>query len=251
MQILSVRSIFKIVTTYPVARLSGAPTEGHDMTSSLTQKAASHQDSAGPAAPHRGRRLKRALGIAALATVAAAVGGYVWLDATSQVRNTGEAECADLTASGDARHSDHEAVCGVLASLVDAWNANDAKAYGSLFTEDATYTTFVGSHYQGRKDIAAGHEALFAGFLKDTKLADTFLDIRFVSADTAVVTGRGDTYTGDEPAPGKLSKVQTYTLVREADGEWRVAAFHNTKRQPVMERISFLLAPDTRPAAER
>jgi uncharacterized protein (TIGR02246 family) len=97
----------------------------------------------------------------------------------------------------------------------------------------------------------AGHEALFSGFLKDTKLANSFLDIRFLSADTAVVTGCGDTYTGDEPAPGRLSKVQTYTLVREADGAWRIAAFHNTKRQPVMERISFLLSPDTRSAAEK
>lgn len=153
--------------------------------------------------------------------------------------------------SGSAQPGERDAVCGVLASLVDAWNDNDAEAYGRLFTEDATYTTFVGSHYQGRKDITDAHRALFAGFLKDTELADSILDIRFLTPDTAIVTGRGDTYTGDRPAPGKLSKVQTYTFVREASGEWRVAAFHNTKRRPVMERISFLLAPDTRPAAEK
>lgn len=223
------------------------------MTSSLTQPAPSPEDStrSEPGTPRRRRRLERTVGIAALALVAATVGGYAWLDATSEIHNTGEAECTDLAVSGAEQHDGHDAVCGVLTSLVDAWNANDAEAYGRLFTEDATYTTFVGSHYQGREDIAAGHQALFEGFLKDTRLADSFLDIRFLTADTAVVTGRGDTYTGDEPAPGKLSKVQTYTLVREADGEWRVAAFHNTKRQPVMERISFLLSPDTRPAAER
>lgn len=201
--------------------------------------------------PGRRRRLKRALGLATLALAVVSGGGYLWLDATSDIHNAGEAECADVAASGADRRTDREAVCGVLASLVDAWNDNDAEAYGLLFTEDATYTTFVGSHYQGRQDITDAHEALFAGFLKDTRLADSVLDIRFPSADTAILTGRGDTYTGDEPTPGKLTKVQTYTLVREADGDWRIAAFHNTKRRPVMERISFLLAPDTRPAAEK
>jgi len=40
-------------------------------------------------------------------------------------------------------------------------------------------------------------------------------------------------------------------VVREADGVWRIASFHNTQRQRVFERLSFLLAPDTRPQAER
>lgn len=146
---------------------------------------------------------------------------------------------------------DRAAITAVLTDLVAAWEHKDAAAYGRLFTEDATYTTFVGTHYQGREDIVASHDALFKGFLKGTRLADSILDIRLVSADTAVVTSRGDTYTGKAPAPRKLSKVQTYTLVRTTTGEWRIAAFHNTKRRPVMERISFLFAPETRPAAEK
>ncbi|MFE3557305.1 SgcJ/EcaC family oxidoreductase [Streptomyces sp. NPDC059193] len=198
------------------------------------------------------RRLKRAAGISALALAGLGGGGYLWLDATSDVRRVGEATCVGVTptgASAETRSGDRDAVCGVLESLVDAWDHNDADAYGALFTKDATYTTFVGSHYEGRSDIVNAHQALFDGFLKDSKLADSFLGIRFLSADTAVVTGRGDTYTDDEP--GELSKVQTYTLVREADGQWRIAAFHNTQRQSVMERISFILSPDTKPEAEK
>lgn len=198
--------------------------------------------------PVRARRIKQALGVSALALVVG--GGFLWLNATSDVHTTGAA-CADVTGTGAATAAERDAVCATLASLVDAWDAHDAEAYGALFTEDATYTTFVGTHYQGRQDIADAHEALFAGFLKDTRLADSILDIRFLTADTAVVTSRGDTYTGDRPAARKLSKVQTYTLVRRPAGQWQVAAFHNTKRRPVMERISFLFSPDTRPVAER
>ncbi|MFD8527647.1 SgcJ/EcaC family oxidoreductase [Streptosporangium canum] len=201
------------------------------------------------------RRLKRALGISAVALAAVGGGGYLWLDATSDVHNLGTAACTSVTptaAGAETRTGDRDAVCGVMTSLTDTWGRGDAEGYGALFTKDATYTTFVGSHYEGRADIVNSHKALLSGFLEDSKLAGTYLGIRFLSADTVVVTGRGDTYTGtDKPEASELSKLQTTTLVREADGQWRIAAFHNTQRQSVMERISFILSPDTKPKAEK
>lgn len=140
---------------------------------------------------------------------------------------------------------DRTAVTSVIGALVDAWNRQDAEAYGRLFTEDATYVTWVGTHYRGRRDIVASHHALFTKFVKGTKLADEILDLRFLGPDTAVVTGRGEIYKGDRPA--KLTKVQTYVLVRAADGGWRIAAFQNTKRKPLMEAVSFRFAPDLVP----
>lgn len=144
---------------------------------------------------------------------------------------------------------DRNAVTAVIAALVDAWRRHDADAYGAQFTEDATYVTFVGTHYQGRRDIVDSHRTLFAGFLKGTRLADEILDIRFHGPGVAVVTGRGDTYKGGRPK--KLTKVQTYTLVRDRDGQWRIAAFHNTKRKPLMEAVSFTFAPDLVPASRK
>lgn len=143
---------------------------------------------------------------------------------------------------------DRAAIAAVLADLVDAWGRHDADAYGALFTEDATYVTFVGTHYQGREDIAESHRTLWEKFARGTKLADELLGIRFLGADAAVVTSRGDTYKGEPPA--KLSKVQTYTFVRQA-GHWRIAAFHNTKRKPLMEAISFKSAPGLIPLAAK
>ncbi|MEU4251973.1 SgcJ/EcaC family oxidoreductase [Amycolatopsis sp. NPDC026612] len=140
--------------------------------------------------------------------------------------------------------TDRTAVTAVLDSLADAWGRGDADAYGAHFTEDATYVTFVGTRYTGRDDIAGSHRVLFEKFLKGTKLAHEVLDVRFLGADVAVVSTSGDTHKGAQP--GKLSKVQTYTLVRD-NGRWLVAAFHNTQRKPLMERISFAFAPDTKP----
>ncbi|MEW1691385.1 SgcJ/EcaC family oxidoreductase [Streptomyces sp. NPDC091265] len=144
---------------------------------------------------------------------------------------------------------DATAVRAVIASLIDAWGRHDAEAYGARFTADATYTTFVGTYYRGRADIVESHRTLFAKYLKGSRLADEVLEVRFYGPDTAVVTSRGDTYKGRRPK--RLSKIQTYTVVREADGQWRVAAFHNTKRKPLLEAISFRTAPGLVPAAHR
>ncbi|MFG2712090.1 SgcJ/EcaC family oxidoreductase [Streptomyces goshikiensis] len=144
---------------------------------------------------------------------------------------------------------DTAAVRAVITSLVDAWQRHDARAYGAQFTADATYITFVGTRYQGRADIVESHRTLFEKYLKGTRLADEVLDVRFYGPDTAVVTGRGDTYKRGRPR--KLTKIQTYTLVREPDGKWRIAAFHNTKRKPLLEAISFKTAPGLVPSAHQ
>ncbi|WP_280434214.1 hypothetical protein [Nocardia carnea] len=67
------------------------------------------------------------------------------------------------------------------------------------------------------------------------------------SDDRGEVAARGDTYEGG--VPDSLAKIQSYTLVRQDDA-WRVAAFHNTERGKVMERIQFLWYPETRPTVE-
>lgn len=196
----------------------------------------------------RRRTIVRALGATTVVLGIAGAVGYLWLGYTSEVRATGVTECASVVPDGGTE-ADLRAVCATLSAMTAAWDRNDADAFGATFTENATYTTFIGTHYQGRADLTEAHRALFSGFLKGSELADSFLDVRFYGADVAIVTSRGDRYDDDKPA--ELSKTQTYTLVREPDDQWRIAAFHNTQRQPRMERISFLFDPATKPLAER
>lgn len=136
----------------------------------------------------------------------------------------------------------------LIASLIDAWGRHDAEAYGAHFTVDATYITYMGTCYRSRRDIVESHRALFGNFLKGTQLSSEIIDMRFFGSNTAVVTSRGDTYKGKPPQT--LNKIQTYTLVREADSQWRIAAFQNTKRKRLLETITFKFAPGTIPAAD-
>jgi uncharacterized protein (TIGR02246 family) len=201
----------------------------------------------------RGRTRRRwgllGLGAVGLALVVG-VTIYLWLRATSDVRQVGTS-CADAPATGSpTSESDARAgICRTLDALVASWNRGDAAGYGARFTDHATYAAFTGTVYEGREDIAAGHAALFAGVLRGSRLDARYLSIDFPAPGVARVLARGDTYEGDTP-PATLSKVQTYLMV-EQGGDWKVAAFHNTQRAPVMERIQFLVDPGSRPLLER
>ncbi|GLY64972.1 hypothetical protein [Amycolatopsis taiwanensis] len=56
---------------------------------------------------------------------------------------------------------------------------------------------------------------------------------------------RGANYKGTKPS--NLDKIMTYTLVR-TESDWKVTAFQNTKRKPLMEAISFKFQPASKPA---
>ncbi|WP_157249378.1 SgcJ/EcaC family oxidoreductase [Nonomuraea typhae] len=141
--------------------------------------------------------------------------------------------------------TDLTAIQDVIARSQEAWNRGDGAAYGACFTADATDVTFVGTLYQGGGEVGRAHQALFDSFLKGTKLTVEIVGIRRYGADAAVVVTRGDVAKG---TPKKLSKLATYTVVREADGQWRIAAVQKTQRKPLMEAVSFLFKPASKPA---
>jgi uncharacterized protein (TIGR02246 family) len=143
------------------------------------------------------------------------------------------------------RTDDIAAISALLDELVEAWDRGDGAAYGAAFTTDASYITYVGTRYHGGAEIGRAHQALFESFLKGTRLASQIANIRFYGVDVAVVLTRGDTY---KKRPRRLRKVQTYTLVRQADGHWKIAAFQNTMRKPLMEAISFRFKPASKPS---
>ncbi|MCF3137110.1 SgcJ/EcaC family oxidoreductase [Streptomyces olivochromogenes] len=150
-----------------------------------------------------------------------------------------------------ARAADATAVHTLLERSCAAWANGDGAAYGEQFTTDATDVTYVGTAYHGGTEIGRAHQALFDSFLKGTRLIVEITDLRFYGTDTAVVVTRGDVRKGGPKAdddPAKLGKLATYTVVREADGRWRIAAVQKTQRKPLMEALSFRFQPATRPA---
>ena len=140
---------------------------------------------------------------------------------------------------------DRCAVDALLARMERTWAAGDADGYAACFAPDATYVIFVGTTYRGRDEIARTHASLFTSFLRGTRIHATVLDVRFPAPRTAVVVTCGD--VGKRPPRDARAKVQTLTLVREGD-DWLCTAYQNTKTHRLMERVSFALRRDLRPA---
>ncbi|MFI6454687.1 SgcJ/EcaC family oxidoreductase [Streptosporangium amethystogenes] len=122
-----------------------------------------------------------------------------------------------------------------LSRVADAWGDGDPDRYAALFTEDADYTAFDGTHMMGRRAIADGHRALFAGIMRGSRMTMREPGIRFLTPDVAVVCALGGIVMRwqrgrTEPSAKRLSAV-TFVLVRQGD-DWPVTAFQNTRYRP-------------------
>ncbi|RBQ18759.1 DUF4440 domain-containing protein [Spongiactinospora rosea] len=122
--------------------------------------------------------------------------------------------------------SDHAEITGMLTRLAEAWNAGDATTYAALFTEDADYITFDGTHTKGREIIESVHRRLFEGPLKGSTMAVGGGEATFKPlADGAMlVISRGGTTLADR----LRASIVSFTAVRTPEG-WRFASFQNTR----------------------
>jgi uncharacterized protein (TIGR02246 family) len=134
-----------------------------------------------------------------------------------------------------ANHSpDETAVRALYQQLMDGWNQGSGAAFAAVFTEDGDLVGFDGTHFKGREQIAPFHQQLFDKWLKGSRLVGEVKDVRFLSPDVALMHAVGRTVMRgkSEPTPERDS-IQTLVATRQEDGEWRLAAFQNTRLHPV------------------
>ena len=82
--------------------------------------------------------------------------------------------------NGDQR-ADEDAIRALVDQQIKGWAAGNPAAYASVFTTDADYITFVGSHHIGRDAIAASYGPLFKKLLKGTQLRIDISRVRFLT----------------------------------------------------------------------
>lgn len=142
-----------------------------------------------------------------------------------------------VTIEAYTQSDDERKIRRVFERLSGAWNIGDAKQFASLFTEDCDYITFRGQHIIGRKNNEELHEQLFKTFLKNTTLATEMKQIKFISEDVAVVHCLGAVSSTLKNNATK-NKINTNVLVK-TNGEWKIAAFHNSKieKKGIMESV--------------
>ena len=121
---------------------------------------------------------------------------------------------------------DEQAIRDVIAAVEAGWNDHDGSAFAASFAEDADYVVIDGRYIKGRTIIAAGHQQIFDTIYRDTRNAGTVHSIRFLADDVAVAHVEWNlTYA----QTGAVQKAMTTLVLTEADGDWSIAAFHNTQ----------------------
>lgn len=135
---------------------------------------------------------------------------------------------------------DNAAIHSLLERIVDGWNRGDAEAMAAVFDEDADYIVFNGIVLKGREQIAKVHQQLFDTVLKGTRLGGASQGeggpgntVRFLTPDVALVHSRGGVQKpGQSEASPEQYSIQTFVVVKR-NGEWTIAAFQNTRIQPL------------------
>jgi uncharacterized protein (TIGR02246 family) len=127
-----------------------------------------------------------------------------------------------------------KAIGALFAKMCEAWNKGNGELFGSCFTEDADYVTFMGQHLKGRKQIADVHQMLFAGPLKGSVMVSSTtadLQLRFITPDVAVVHAIGEVHLPvPSDDPNDRGSINTNVVIKENE-EWKLTAFHNCRIQ--------------------
>lgn len=132
---------------------------------------------------------------------------------------------------------DHEIARYVLDTF-GLWG--DATAYAARFTAESDYVAFDGSHHRGRAANIALHEPLFAGVLYGTRIIGEIESVRSIAPGVAVVHASGAVvWPWHREVPRARRSRQTLLVVRN-EGALAIAAFHNTRVEPVRIPPSWL-----------
>jgi uncharacterized protein (TIGR02246 family) len=129
---------------------------------------------------------------------------------------------------GQTGETDERAIRAVMDRFVDAWNHHDAKAFATVFAEDADFTNWRGTGASGRSKIEAFHAPVFATIFSKSHLEYTDIKTRFVRPDVATVdvhwkmSGAIDAQGNPRPErEGLLSFVMANSA-----GQWEIVVMH-------------------------
>jgi len=131
--------------------------------------------------------------------------------------------------AGQTGETDERAIRAVMDRFLDAWNHHDAKAFATVFAEDADFTNWRGTGASGRTKIEAFHAPVFATIFSKSHLEYTDIKTRFVRPDVATVdvhwkmSGAIDAQGNPRPErEGLLSFVMANSA-----GQWEIVVMHN------------------------
>jgi uncharacterized protein (TIGR02246 family) len=127
----------------------------------------------------------------------------------------------------DNRAADEAAIQAVLVDSYRAWDAGDAEGMVADYTAEAT-AIMTGSLRGSRDEIRDSMALAFEGPLKGTSTYNKQLSIRFLGDDAAIVISESGILFGGATEVPDEGKVNATWVFAKRDGQWLVAAYHNS-----------------------
>ena len=127
----------------------------------------------------------------------------------------------------DTRAHDEVAIQAVLVDSYGAWEAGDADGMVANYTADAT-AVLPGSLRDSREVIRESMALAFAGPLQGSSTFNKQLSLRFLGRDAAIaISESGILFAGETEVPDER-KVNATWAFEKRDGQWLIAAYHNS-----------------------
>lgn len=139
--------------------------------------------------------------------------------------------------------SDETAIRELIRRQQDGWDSGDPRLYADVFTVDADYVSFLGSHLHGRDAIAASYAPLFRKLLHGSRLNIEITQVRFLNSDVALVHATAAVIRRGR-RNHRTSRINTSVAIRTTDG-WLLTASQNTTRRPLAEALVHKLTSRT------
>lgn len=137
--------------------------------------------------------------------------------------------------------ADETAIRQLIRRQQNGWDSGDPTLYADVFTTEADYVTFLGSHHHGRDAIAASYAPLFRKLLQGSRLTIEIKQVRFLTPDVALIHADA-AVTKRGRRNRRPSRINTSVAVRTGDG-WMLAASQNTTRRRLVETLLQKLTP--------
>jgi uncharacterized protein (TIGR02246 family) len=120
------------------------------------------------------------------------------------------------------------ALSQVPQRIIAAWADNDADAFASVFTEDATLILPNDIYLTSREEIRSFMAGAFTGPYQGTKVFGQPLSVRSIGGGVAVVITRGGVLKPGETEVSAEEAIRATWVVTKQSGEWLIAAYQNT-----------------------
>jgi uncharacterized protein (TIGR02246 family) len=119
-------------------------------------------------------------------------------------------------------------IAQAIIDRIDAAWEHQGVVPPDVLTDDALYTNIPGELFRGREGIVAGTGLVKAHF-KTRVTSRLLLEARYLTADVIIALVRSTATVPEGPQKGDFSAHQLYVIVRDADEEWRIAAYQATR----------------------